>query len=324
MDSLNMSSWNNNSGLLQDLLNDSARLTTKVDIKILFIPSVPLFLVTVLGLPGNLFVIVVYIRNMTTSTKVYMFGLAIADTAVCICGTVLTSARIDHTMLVVVLYFVDLSIVSSIYLLAFVSLERLVAVWRPHSFSLSARRALVALAIIGVAAATSAGVLTFARLRHYSYLARIFPMLVTLLSVLVMIVCYMLVAIKLLRNLRAAHKNVGVLSGPQSLAPGPSTASHRAAGKSDGTVEVNKVPANQAKTYKGVSLLFIVTVVFIACWLPQWLAYVGISVSAGVRRVFLLNSAVNPFIYSAASAMFRNDVRQFYHKTRSTLTACCR
>lgn len=203
---------------------------------------------TVLGLPGNLFVIAVYIRNITTSTKVYMFGLAIADTAVCICGTVLTSARIDHTMLLVVLYFVDLSIIISIYLLAFVSIERLVAVWRPHSFSLSSRRALVALAIIGVAAATSAGVLTFARLRHYSYLARIFPMLVTLLSVLVMIVCYMLVAIKLLRNLRAAHKNVGVLSGPQSLAPGPS---HSGAGKSDGTVVVNKVPSKQAKTYKG-------------------------------------------------------------------------
>ena len=319
-----MSTWNNDSGLLQDLLNDSARLTTNVDTKILFIPSLSIFLVTVLGLPGNLFVIAVYIRNMTTSTKVYMFGLAIADTAVCICGTVLTSARIDHTMLLVVLYFVDLSIVSSIYLLAFVSIERLVAVWRPHSFNLSARRALVALAIIGVAAATSAGVLTFARLRHYSYLARVFPMLVTLLSFLVMIVCYMLVAIKLLKNLRAAHKNVGVLSGPQSLATGPSTASHRAAGKSDGTVGVNKVPAKQAKTYKGVSLLFIVTLVFIACWLPQWLAYVGISVSAGVRRVFLLNSAVNPFIYSAASAMFRNDVRQFYHKTRSTLAACCR
>ena len=319
-----MSTWNNDSGLLQDLLNDSARLTKNVDTKKVFIPSLPIFLVTVLGLPGNLFVIAVYIRNMTTSTKVYMFGLAIADTAVCICGIILTSARIDHTMLLVVLYFVDLSIIISIYLLAFVSIERLVAVWRPHSFSLSARRALVALTIIGVAAATSAGVLTFARLRHYSYLARVFPMLVTLLSVLVMIVCYMLVAIKLLKNLRAAHKNVGVLSGPQSLAPGPSTASHSGAGKSDGTVGVNKVPAKQAKTYKGVSLLFTITVIFIACWMPQWLAYVGISVSAGVRRIFLLNSAVNPFIYSAASAMFRNDVRQFYHKTRSTLAACCR
>jgi len=39
-----------------------------------------------LGLPGNLLVIAVYIVNMKTSTRVYMFALAIADLAVCVGG----------------------------------------------------------------------------------------------------------------------------------------------------------------------------------------------------------------------------------------------
>ena len=43
-----------------------------------------------LGLPGNLLVIAVYIRNMKTSTRVYMFALAIADSAVCVCGVLMT------------------------------------------------------------------------------------------------------------------------------------------------------------------------------------------------------------------------------------------
>ena len=326
MDSLNISSWNNDSGLLQDLLDDSARLTTNSATKEVFIPSVPLFLVTVLGLPGNLFVIAVYIRRMTTSTKVYMFVLAIADSSVCICGIVLTSVRIDHVMLCVVLYFVDLSIMLSIYLLAVVSIERLIAVWWPHSFNLGAVRTKMAVTVIVVLSVVCAAVMTLARLRQYTPLARVFPMLITLFGVIIMIICYMLVAVKLLKTVRAAHTNIGTLSGAQSLAPGPSTTSPNINVKNTGRGASggNKVPATQVKAYKRVSLLFIVTVVFIACWLPQWLAYVGISVSAGVRRIFLLNSAVNPFIYSAASAMFRNDVRQFYHKTRSTLAACCR
>ena len=38
------------------------------------------------GLPANLLVIAVYIVKMTTSTRVYMFSLAVADSTVCICG----------------------------------------------------------------------------------------------------------------------------------------------------------------------------------------------------------------------------------------------
>ena len=338
MDSTTISSWIAESGSLQEVLNDSvaqlandsvvqltndsaAQLTTHIARKILFIPSLAIFLLVVLGLPGNLFVMAVYIRQMTTSTKVYMFSLAMADTAVCSCGIVLTSAKIDHMTLNVVLFFIDFSITFSIYMLAFVSVERLLAVWRPHSFSLSALRAKAALVVIAIAAAASAGILTFARTHRYKDLARVFPMTVTLVCVVVMVVCYTLVAVKLLKNLKA-RKNVGAAGGAPSLAPGPSTVSHSVFGT--GAPGANKVPIKQAKAYKGVSLLFLITVIFIACWLPQWLAYTGVYVSSALRRVFLLNSAVNPFIYSVASAMFRNDVKQFYHMTLGRLiTHCC-
>ena len=331
----NISTWDNDTSLLQEALNDSlaqltndsaAQLTKHITRKMVFIPSLPIFLVVVLGLPGNLFVMAVYIRRMTTSTKVYMFSLAVADSAVCICGIVLTSAKIDHTALNVILYFVDFAITLSIYMLAFVSVERLVAVWRPHSFSLSALRAKAALAVIAVAAAVSGGILTIARMHRHKDLARVFPMLVTLVSVLVMIVCYSLVAVKLLRNAAAGRVNVGVLTPAQSVEPGPSVSPQHGAGKGNSATGGNKAPTStaQVNTYKGLLLLFIVTLVFIVCWLPQWLAYTGVSVSPGLRRMFLLNSAVNPFIYSVVSAMFRHDVRQFYHRTLGRWITYCR
>ena len=169
MDSLSISCWNNDIGLPEDLLSDSARLTKNVDTNI-FIPSLPIFLVTVLGLPGNLFVTAVYIRNMTTS--IYMFGLAIADTAVCICGTVLTSVRIDYVTLNFVLFITDMAINLSLYLLAFVSVERFMAVCRPHKFDISAVRAKVVSCIMTVATAAGATALAEARRRNYELLVR--------------------------------------------------------------------------------------------------------------------------------------------------------
>ena len=68
-------------------------------------------------------------------------------------------------------------------------------------------------------------------------------------------------------------------------------------------------------------LLFIVTVVCIACWLPQWIVYVGLRVTpTELRRLFVLNFAVNPFIYGVASSVFRNDVKVFCCKAASLFT----
>ena len=47
-----------------------------------------------LGLPGNVLVFAVYVRKMTTSTRVYMFALAVADLVVCVCPCILLSTGI--------------------------------------------------------------------------------------------------------------------------------------------------------------------------------------------------------------------------------------
>ena len=149
--SLNISGWSNDSGL--NVMNDSAQLTEDVatkhvnDTRHYNVITVAL---AALALPGNMFVIAVYIRNMTISTKVYMFALAVADLTTCIAGLVLNSYPFDFSSksALFVLFSGDAAIVFSVHLLAFVSIERLLAVYWPHRFNLSAKRAKVALSII--------------------------------------------------------------------------------------------------------------------------------------------------------------------------------
>ncbi|KAI0230336.1 hypothetical protein LSAT2_019296 [Lamellibrachia satsuma] len=83
-----------------------------------------------------------------------------------------------------------------------------------------------------------------------------------------------------------------------------------------------KTPAAQTKMHKNVLLLFIITVVFVLCWMPLWLLIMGVAVPEGLRQMFMFNSVVNPFIYGVSSAMFREDVRQFYRQTRIKLDTC--
>ena len=307
MDTLNSSTnWSS----VSPSMNDSAQYTTDSALQYNIITVV----LGVIGLPGNVFVIAVYIGNMTTSTNVYMFALAVADTAICICAIILKHATNSYLTLNVVLFSIDLAISFSMHLLAFVSIERLVAICWPHKFNMSAVRAKTALCIMAVATFVSGVVLVVARLRSYELISRIVRLLIIVICVMIMTVCYAAIAIRLLTNARVARQKVGVIVMSMS-----STGNSQQLNSAVGTAETK-----QAKALRGVCLVFIVTVVFIASWLPQWLSYVGVSVSIAMKRIFLLNSIVNPFIYSVASAMFRDDAKQFCSKTISRLTACCR
>jgi len=53
--------------------------------------------------------------------------------------------------------------------------------------------------------------------------------------------------------------------------------------------------------------------------MPQWLAEVGFDVPGDIRRLFVVNSVVIPFVYSAVSRLFRDDVRRFYNQMRFRL-----
>ena len=87
-------------------------------------------------------------------------------------------------------------------------------------------------------------------------------------------------------------------------------------------VPTNTPNATLTTACKNVLLLFIISVVFIACWLPYWLYGMGVPITSNLFRIFVVNSVVNPFIYGVASAMFREDVRQFYRQTRVKLSTC--
>ena len=107
------------------------------------VPSVAICMVCLLGLPGNFFVLTVYLRTMTSSTRVYMFALAVDGSAVCVCGIVLTRVLIDFITVQVITCTIDVAISFSVYLLVFVSIERLLAVRRPHTFSSTGEEGIV-------------------------------------------------------------------------------------------------------------------------------------------------------------------------------------
>ena len=91
----------NRSTSLQRVLNSSDEVNATNYVSITHFAS---FLMCVLGIPGNLLVIAVYIRKMTTSTRVYMFALAVSDLTVCISGIVLTTVKFDNISQVITLY----------------------------------------------------------------------------------------------------------------------------------------------------------------------------------------------------------------------------
>ena len=311
MASLNISSWSNDSGL--HVMNDSAQLTEDVATQHVndtrHYNGIAVALAS-LALPGNMFVIAVYIRDMTISTKVYMFDLAVADLATCIGVLALEIYPFDFASnsAMFVLFSNYYAVTFSVHLLAFVSIERLLAVYWPHLFNMSAKRAKVALSIILVETFFCAILQIVARVLNNQLLYKIFSINILILCVIIMMVCYTLIAAKLVHDANASRKKVA----DQSSALGNVAGTSSAATNTTGTTTAKTV-----KAYKSVPLLFIITVVFIACWLPIWLAYIGVPVPDAVQGMFVIYFVANPYIYSAASPMFRKDARQFCGKMLS-------
>ena len=158
-----------------------------------------LFIICSLGLQGNILVILVYMVNMKTSTRVYMFALAVADLAVCVCAVVVAAADMKYS--ITFNWLIRTSIYLSATLLVFVSIERLIAVKRPHTFSMDSRRAkraLLDLALTGVPF-TTVGDIYLSPYSHYNIWR---PLEITLIGsgIMVMIICYTLIAIDLLKK----------------------------------------------------------------------------------------------------------------------------
>ena len=314
MASLNISGWSNDIGI--HVMNDSAQLADDVAAKHVFAPRYSLISIALitLALPGNMFVIAVYIRNMTTSTRVYMFALGVADLTTCVGGLALQIYPFDiASKSAMFLFFsTDFAMTFSVHLLVFVSIERFLAVYTPYQFNVSAKRAKIALSIIIVETFFCATLLLGARMWN-KLLFKIIGINTLVLCVVVMVVCYTLIAAKLLRNANSSRKKVAAQSSAATNVAGSSTRA---------TNITTTTTAKTVKAFKGVPLLFIVTVVFIACWLPIWLAYIGVAVPKALLSMFVINFVANPYIYSAVSPMFRKDARQFCGKTLTKFRTC--
>ena len=347
MSELNNSTWTNLSTFLQNVVNDSN--LAKNNVPQPDNDTCTLLLLCSLGVPGNLLVIAVYFVNMKTSTRAYMFALALADLAVCVCGISLSVAVITPETSVTLIYIINVSINFSVVLLVFMSIERLLAVRRPHSFSMNTRRAKKALIIIALAVALFTCITQVAFSMDRKLITDVLDTALVGSGTIIMIICYTLIAVGQLRKACASRKKIA----PENVAPLPETGTSKAvmsdnvviatscnpgpsyissvstedeqnnAGvKQDPLTVISKITAKQATNYKNVLLLFIVTCVFIACWVPELVTVFGVVISFEVKRLFVVNSVVNPFIYGVASAMFREDVRQFYRQTRVKLSAC--
>ena len=283
------------------------------------IANVFTFVTCVLGIPGNVLVIAVYVLKMTTSIRVYMFALAVADLVTCIYGIMSATVTFGYTGFEIAIHFAFLTLSFSVTLLAFVAIERLLAVLRPGTFSLSLLRAKRALVAITVAAMVSAVVMTTARLLKNKILLNGVQGTIIVSCVAVMIVCYSLIGITVVKKERAAHTSVGIACS----APGPSTVSADRTGVStiSGPANTSKHSAKpiQRTTLKSIYLLFTITMVFLLSWMPRWLTYVGLKVPRYAKRVFYINSVVNPFIYGVMSRMFRVDVQHLYRSIRTRL-----
>ena len=354
MEIMNTSTWANDSRFLQNALNNSFDIAANNPSEKMAFLSFG-FLLSVLGLPGNLFVTVVYFGNLETSTRVYMFALSIADSAVCVCGIFLIIYYTDFVTVMIFISIFSATMTFSMFLLAFVSIERLIAVKRPHTFNMTTQRAKKAIIVLAVAAFLFTTVTTITYLKEYTQLTGVIKLSTILTCVFVMTTCYTLLVLMLLKRYRGSKYHnkerscpseltsvtITVTPAIESVADPPGTELSNISTNMETSYPVPSDPSaiygamrpasvpqtrkyikKQDSMYRNVVLLFIISVVFVVCWLPEWMVHIGLNIPEDGRRIFVLNSVVNPFIYSLASAMFREDVRKFFRQTRARLIVC--
>ena len=189
---------------MSDLINNSSLPQKWYDLQTYYDTRTELFLSTanlqmcIVGTPGNVLVMTVYVRKMTTSVRVYMFALSVADLITCVGGIVLSVAPVDHAVMVLLFYAGDISISFSTFLLAFIAIERLLAVRRPFAFKCSAGRAQKTLVVITLLSVAGAAIFQLARLLGHRQLERVSLFVITLPPVSVMTLCYLLMGVTML------------------------------------------------------------------------------------------------------------------------------
>ena len=327
MDLLDTAISSHNTSFQQDVLNNSTAQVVDSSTTV-YILNFVLFITCLLGLPGNVLVIAVYIDSMTTSTRVYMFALAVVDSVVCVCGVILTGVKIGQVLMHVVDVTAEVSHIFSVFLLVFIAIERLIAVRRPHTFSVRVIRAKRALAVNAAITCVAVLVHQMLKISRNVILLQLYEVSVFLSCLLILSCCYIMVAVTLIKKSWSARAKVESQGDAFRNAPGPlvNTAPCSISENKDGSSSsretayvssANTVGQKPKQQFKGLSVLLVVTVAFIASYIPTL-----VSTSKEVLNYTMVHSVINPFIYSFMSGMFRNDIRQFSRKIRLKLTEC--
>jgi len=282
----------------------------------------------ILGTPGNVFVVAVYFRRMTTSMRAYMFVLGIADTAICVTGIFVLTGRFGTIGRYTILFVFNAAVTFSTCLLTFVATERCMAVVQPHNFSFNTRKAKTAVAVIAAVSMFCATGLCAMRVFGFERAFLISLMTLAAVCLLVVIASYTVMAVILLKRMKTSRNKISVVETARQT---PKAITGTSTSKAEPIVSA--FPSNAFSPPAGIQtmgvkaqrvtlVLFVVTVIFVVCWLPFFLRQSGVVVPNEMKRVFTINSVVNPFIYSFLSPMFRGDVLLVYQEIRARLANC--
>ena len=300
-----------------------------------------MFVIVIAGVPGNGLVVAVYARKLTSSVRMYMFTLALTDVIICFsyaATTAMGASRMKDPIYLIIWALFNYSVEFSLLVLTVTAVERYWSIARPHSFTFSPRRGKVALVTTAaLALATLVAIKVFTAF-HLKKTAKFHMMIHLGLCTLIILVMYTLLGRKLLLRLRRRKTQLKPLTAsvattrttdgvpptgvtmlsisqtPSShqLTAGPSSSSRVSPRATTNTAAANK----QTQEAKAALMLFVVTAVFLACWVPVWIELVGVKLPRDVLRVYVIQSVVNPAIYGCMSKAFRDDICQFFAHCR--------
>ena len=108
-----MCRWTNRSSLPLNGVSSGLQLQTYYDTKTMLFSSIVNLLICMLGTPGNILVMTLYVQKMTTCISVYVFALVVVGLTTCVSGIILTVASIDNKALMLVFFADDVDKILS-------------------------------------------------------------------------------------------------------------------------------------------------------------------------------------------------------------------
>ncbi|KAK2186203.1 hypothetical protein NP493_211g03014 [Ridgeia piscesae] len=283
--------------------------------------------VVALLMPGNLLVIAVYVRRLTTSIRLYMFGLAVSDMAICINSIILGGAlfpgEIPFWLELSMVYVYDVALFYSAFILALISIERYLSVRSTTTFTFSGRRAQTLMTVLAGVSLVSSGFMMIGRHVPLLYSAsKMYVAIVIICAIATVAAMYVMMTHQMWVRVRHL-RTIGTGSLPSGGATSTATASMSSSTRARAPPPLSAVALkSQRQTAKGMRVLLVITIVFVVCYSPLGVSTCGVRVPSALLYLFIVNSVINPFVYSFMSSDFRRDVHQLFRWAWAMLQTC--